>query len=72
MGTAILLICVMAITDNKNSGAPPGVAPLAVGTAVLGIGASYGYNCGYAINPARDLGPRIFTAMAGWGVEPFS
>jgi len=72
IGTAILLICVMGITDTKNSAAPPGVVPLAVGTAVVGIGASYGFNCGYAINPARDMGPRLFTAMAGWGHEPFS
>ena len=36
---------------------------------VLAIGISFGYNCGYAINPARDLAPRLFTLVSGWGVS---
>ena len=67
----MLLICIMAITDDKNMSPPKGLIPLCVGLSVVVIGMSYGVNCGYAINPARDLGPRIFTAMAGWGSEPF-
>ena len=39
---------------------------------VLLIGMTFGYNCGYAINPARDFGPRLFTAMAGWGSKVFT
>jgi glycerol uptake facilitator-like aquaporin len=35
------------------------------------IGMAFGLNAGYAINPARDLGPRLFTAVAGWGFEVF-
>jgi glycerol uptake facilitator-like aquaporin len=35
------------------------------------IGMTFGFNAGYAINPARDLGPRLFTAVAGWGGEVF-
>ncbi|TNN67014.1 Aquaporin-3 [Liparis tanakae] len=31
-----------------------------------------GFNSGYAVNPARDLGPRLFTAVAGWGTEVFT
>ncbi|CAB1332633.1 unnamed protein product [Coregonus sp. 'balchen'] len=42
-----------------------------VGFVVLVIGLSMGFNSGYAVNPARDLGPRIFTALAGWGSEVF-
>jgi glycerol uptake facilitator-like aquaporin len=39
---------------------------------VVAIGVAFGFNAGYAINPARDLGPRLFTAMAGWGAGVFS
>lgn len=72
IGTAMLLIVVMAISDKKHSEISSYLAPIYVGLTVFVIGSSYGYNCGYAINPARDLGPRIFTALAGWGNEVFS
>ena len=42
-----------------------------VAALVALIGMSFGLNAGYAINPARDLGPRLFTALAGWGGEVF-
>ena len=68
----MLLIGVMAITDNKNMGAPRGVAPIGIGLVVAAIGMAFGFNCGYAINPARDLGPRLYTLAAGWGTETFT
>ena len=43
------------------------MVPVGVGVTVLGIGLSLGHNCGYAVNPARDLAPRVFTFLAGWG-----
>jgi glycerol uptake facilitator protein len=43
------------------------MAPFLIGLAVAAIGLSIGTNAGYAINPARDLGPRVFTWLAGWG-----
>lgn len=43
-----------------------------MGFVVLVIGLSMGFNSGYAVNPARDLGPRLFTAIAGWGSEVFT
>lgn len=43
-----------------------------MGFVVLVIGQSMGFNSGYAVNPARDLGPRLFTAMAGWGIDVFT
>jgi MIP family channel proteins len=72
VGTALLMVGVLAITDQRNA-APPGwlAAPL-IGALVIGIGAAFGFNAGYAINPARDLGPRLFTAVAGWGGGVFT
>jgi MIP family channel proteins len=71
VGTALLIAVIFAITDSRNSPAPAGLAPVVVGLLVVLIGAAFGFNSGYAINPARDLGPRVFTAVAGWGVEVF-
>jgi MIP family channel proteins len=71
VGTALLVGVIFAITDARNSPAPAGVVPVVVGLLVLLIGATFGYNSGYAINPARDLGPRLFTAIAGWGAGVF-
>lgn len=72
LGTAMLVGVILGITDTRNSPAPNGLAPVLVGLLVVAIGASLGFNTGYAINPARDLGPRIFTALAGWGGEVFT
>jgi glycerol uptake facilitator-like aquaporin len=66
------MIGVFAIADQRNAGPPPWlVAPL-IGALVVGIGAAFGFNAGYAINPARDFGPRLFTAVAGWGGGVFT
>lgn len=71
-GTAMLLICVMAITDERNMNPSKGLVPICVGLSVFVIGMTYHLNCGYAINPARDLGPRLFTLAAGWGDTTFT
>jgi MIP family channel proteins len=71
VGTALLVGVIFALTDQRNAAPPARVAPLVVGLLVLLIGATFGYNSGYAINPARDFGPRLFTAVAGWGSEVF-
>ncbi len=71
VGTAILMLVISAIGDARNS-VPGNVAPLAVGFLVMAIGMAFGLNAGYAINPARDLGPRLFTALAGWGGQVFT
>jgi glycerol uptake facilitator-like aquaporin len=71
-GTALLLICILAVTDPRNMQPTKGVTALSIGLVVVVIGMTFGLNCGYAINPARDLGPRIFTSIAGWGSNPFT
>jgi len=67
VGTAFLLLFVVAVIDARNSAVGSNLAPLAIGLAVLAIGNSFGANAGYAINPARDFGPRLFAYFAGWG-----
>lgn len=67
IGTAILLLLIMAITDLLNT--PPGanLAPLLIGLVVVAIGMAWGTNAGYAINPARDFGPRLASFLTGYG-----
>ena len=66
IGTALLLLLIFAITDERNQ--PPGanMGPLMVGLVVVAIGMCFGTMHGYAINPARDFGPRLFTLLAGF------
>jgi glycerol uptake facilitator len=65
IGTGLLVLLIFAIIDEFN--APPGnLAPLLIGSVVIVIGMSFGGIHGYAINPARDFGPRLFTAVAGF------
>jgi MIP family channel proteins len=71
VGTALLVGVIFGITDTRNSPAPAGLAPVVVGLLVVLIGATFGFNSGYAINPARDFGPRLFTFVAGWGADVF-
>ena len=62
IGTFVLVFGVMVIFANKNMGTEP-LGALIVGLLVLAIGLSLGGPTGYAINPARDLGPRIVHAL---------
>ncbi|EDH0695500.1 TPA: propanediol diffusion facilitator PduF [Salmonella enterica subsp. salamae serovar [1],40:z35:e,n,x,z15] len=65
--TSILMGMIMALTDDGN-GVPKGpLAPLLIGILVAVIGASTGPLTGFAMNPARDFGPKLFTWLAGWG-----
>jgi glycerol uptake facilitator protein len=66
VGTAILLFIVFALTDSRNQSVPGYLQPVLIGLAVVGIGMSFGALHGYAINPARDFGPRVFISLAGF------
>jgi glycerol uptake facilitator protein len=66
IGTAILVGMIFALTDRVNDPAPSWLTPLLIGLVVVAIGVSWGGMHGYAINPARDLGPRLFTLAAGF------
>jgi glycerol uptake facilitator protein len=67
VGTACLVGFVFAVVDEINQPVRANLAPLIVGFIVVAVGISLGANAGYAINPARDFGPRIFAWIAGWG-----
>ena len=66
---ALLMALIMALTDDGN-GVPKGaMAPLLIGLLVALIGASFGPLTGFAMNAARDFGPRLFAFLAGWGSD---
>ncbi|MBO0684097.1 MAG: MIP family channel protein [Candidatus Dormibacteraeota bacterium] len=67
VGTAFLLIFVAALIDRRNLAPKSNLTPFLVGLAVAAIGMSFGANAGYAINPARDFGPRLLAWVFGWG-----
>ncbi|KAG8706458.1 hypothetical protein FRC09_002399 [Ceratobasidium sp. 395] len=67
LATALLLVVVCAVTDKRNGPPPAGMLPLALFITVFGIGTCFGMQSSYAINPARDLGPRLMCWMAGYG-----
>ena len=71
IATFFLILFVLAITDSKNLAVQGNVGPFMIGLAVFAIGNSFGVGSGYAINPARDFGPRLFTWLAGWGPNAF-
>lgn len=70
-GTMLLIIIVFAVIDLMNIPPKANLGAIVIGFGVMAIGMSFGANSGYAINPARDFGPRVFTAVAGWGEAAF-
>ncbi|KAK9765208.1 glycerol channel [Basidiobolus ranarum] len=71
VGTAALTLGIFAITDERNNQGK-GYVALAIGLHLTAIGISLGWMTGYALNPARDFAPRLFTAFFGWGWQVFS
>ncbi len=65
LGTALLLLLIFAIVDERNIPSTDHW-PVVIGLVVVGIGMSFGALHGYAINPARDFGPRCLTVLAGF------
>ncbi|MCG5212046.1 MIP family channel protein [Streptosporangium sp. KLBMP 9127] len=66
IGTAILLFLVLALTDMNSSPPMANLAPVVIGLVVVAIGMAWGTNAGYAINPARDFGPRLASFLTGY------
>ncbi|MYR40605.1 MIP/aquaporin family protein [Streptomyces sp. SID5910] len=67
IGTAILLLLILAVTDLLNTAPGANLGPFVTGLIVVAIGMAFGTNAGYAINPARDFGPRLASFLTGYG-----
>lgn len=64
--TALLIVIVFSCIDDRNLAPKGNLAPLIIGLGVGAIGMSFGAQTGFAINPARDFGPKLFAFLAGW------
>jgi aquaglyceroporin related protein len=71
LATAMFVTGILALLDEKNA-VPPGLIPVGAFILVYGIAACLGFETGFAINPARDLGPRILTSMVGYGGQVYT
>ncbi|KAI6129768.1 major intrinsic protein superfamily membrane channel protein [Pisolithus croceorrhizus] len=72
LASAMLIIPILAVTDKRIEPTPVWLVPATVFVALLGISLALGMDTGFAVNPARDLGPRILTAMVGYGKDVFT
>ena len=66
IGTGILILLVFAVIDVLNTPPKANLAPLIIGLIVVAIGMAWGTDAGYAINPARDFGPRLASFLTGY------
>jgi glycerol uptake facilitator protein len=72
VGTGILALVIFGVVDSGNSSRPRGLVPLTIGLTVTILISLLGPLTMAAFNPARDLAPRLFSAIAGWGTLPFT
>ncbi|MBL9202428.1 MAG: MIP family channel protein, partial [Opitutaceae bacterium] len=72
IGTAVLVLVILGVTDERNADRPRELAPVAIGLTVTLLISLLGPLTMACFNPARDLGPRAWSALAGWGAVPFS
>lgn len=71
--TAFLALVIFAVSDPNNSSLPRGNwGPLIIGLTVALLGSSFGTLTGFAMNPARDLGPRLWAGAMGYGQAAFN
>jgi aquaglyceroporin related protein len=71
IASSVLMLTIFALKDDSNLGAG-NLTPLMLFFLIFGIGATLGWETGYAINLARDFGPRLFTYFIGYGHEVWS
>ena len=71
IGTAVLLLVILCATDQRNQARPQALTAATIGLTVTLLISLVGPLTMACFNPARDLGPRVFSALAGWGGVPF-
>lgn len=71
VGTAILVLVIFGVTDDRNKTRPQLLTAATIGLTVTILISLLGPLTMACFNPARDLGPRLFSALAGWGSVPF-
>jgi glycerol uptake facilitator protein len=72
VGTAILLLVIFCVTDERNGNRPQLLTAATIGLTVTVLISLFGPLTMACFNPARDLGPRLFSAIAGWRSVPFT
>jgi len=75
IASAILIFVIFALKDGSNTGGIRGDAnffPLALFFLIFGLGCAFGVETGYALNLARDFGPRLMSYAVGYGPEVWS
>ena len=70
-GTAVLLLVIFCATDERNKARPQILTAATIGLTVTLLISLFGPLTMACFNPARDLAPRIFSSLAGWGKIPF-
>lgn len=71
IGTAILLLVILCVTDGRNKARPQILTAATIGLTVTLLISLLGPLTMACFNPARDFAPRVFSALAGWGGLPF-
>lgn len=72
LGTGILMLVILGVTDEQNTSRPQALTAATIGLTVTILISLLGPLTMAAFNPARDLAPRIFSSLAGWGAVPFT
>lgn len=72
LGTGLLALVILGCVDERNSSRPRILTPATIGLTVTILISLLGPLTMAGLNPARDLAPRAFSAMAGWGTLPFA
>lgn len=72
VGTAVLMLVILSLTNVRNASRPQILTAASIGLTVTALISLLGPLTMAALNPARDLGPRLFSSLAGWGSVPFT